>query len=249
MSFPFGKAFTYTYYPLDDNENLSASDIASIESLLVAVYIFTDEEKPSRDEAISGSGATQTIASWSDNGNLGFDISVAALDDPDPTIIDDERDFWISINYRLEAGEQVQTILRRMRMERIRGHHKRIQVTDTDLKRVWPEIDRYTEDITERLRYTEQAISDIERDMENRRLEWSLHWRPDKLTRAAVYRTLFYAARAKQQVLGDKFNLLKEDFDKEYNQHIARLNILYDEDNDGDPIVERKAAGQVIFGR
>ena len=248
--FVFGKDITYTWYPLEDNENLSDADVQTLEGLLDSIYIFEREQRPTRDEARNGTGADQTILAWTANSNFGFDFTIDAIDDPNPTEETHSRDFWIAINYQLEAGEQIQTARRVLPLERIARHSERLTVTDDDLKELWNEVIDFTKNANERNQKVRQAKIDIQRDFTTDLVDWAQIYNVDELNRATAWKALSYIAVDKREIVGDKFDLLYQHFTAQFEKEMTSIHRLKaDRDNDGDPRTVISPRGQKIAHR
>jgi hypothetical protein len=186
--FPFGRAFTYKFYALINSE---FEDLSSVDDP-VSIYIYN--AKPTRDVAAAGTGDWHTahliesITAWTDTVN-GKTIAVAAIDDPEPTGTVDNRTYWIAINFRYAAGEQVQTFLRALPLVRPQAWHATITTSKEDLEAVFTEIDAYIS-ATKQETGIELAKRVIELEFEASGFEWALIWDVDKLRFAVAYRAV-----------------------------------------------------------
>jgi hypothetical protein len=245
--YSFGKDFVYTWFPLENDAELADDQIAVIEGLLDSVYIFATEQRPTRDEAAAGTGATQTINSWTDNGQRGFDIAIDAIEDPEPEAEIYFRDFWIAINYRLEVGGQIQTVRRLLPMARIGGVSEAVEVSDETLIELWPEVVSFTRDGQERCAQVRQANLDMRRDVTTALIQYAEIHNPGELERALAFKALEYIALSKRELAGDKFDLRATQFRKQFDKEMSRLDRLRaDSNRDGQPDTNLVQKSQVI---
>jgi hypothetical protein len=187
--FPFGRAFTYNFYALVDDqfEDLSAVDAPE------AVYVY--DAKPGRDdETRAGTSAwhtahlIQSVAAWSDITD-GKAIAITAIEDPAPAGTQDHRTYWIAIHFAYTVGGQVQSFIRALPMVRAQAWHKTISTSRDDLQSVFPEIDAYISDAKQEAGIA-LAKRVIEMEFEASGFEWALIWDVDRLKIAVAYRAV-----------------------------------------------------------
>ena len=243
MGFPFGKSFTYQFFPLADEVALT-----SLPSQTPAIYVFDDSGRPGYAEASAGTGAVQTVTSWTANGHNGYDITIAAIDDPDPDSTLARRTYWIAINFILASSEQSQCLIRALEMERVTAHHKRITVTSSDLQAFWPAINSYCT-LVELDGMLDLSRAVIREDLRNKGFEWATLYRPDRLYHACVYKALDLACLSQLQQQGDKFDKLHEQFSRFFEQIMAGLKIEIDANLDGSPDGKASPGGWSFLAR
>lgn len=186
--FPFGRAFTYNFYALVDDE---FEDLSGVDNP-TSIYIY--DAKPPRDVAASGTGdwhaahIIQTITEWTDIQD-GKAIAVSAIADPAPTGTLDNQTYWIAVNFAYEVGGQVQTCLRALPLRRAQSWHSTITTAKEDLEAIFPEIDSY---ISAAKQETGIALAKnvIEMEFEASGFEWALIWDVDRLKFAVAYRAV-----------------------------------------------------------
>ena len=236
MTYPFGKGFTRWYYPLVDGqkpEGLLTSQTPSI-------YIF--DSQPGRDAAQNGTGALQTVATWTWSGpEQGWSYSVAAIDDPNPTSTDTPKVYWEAVNFRLETGEQIQTDIRTFTLERVVGHSHSVGVTDAVLKEYFPQFDTCST-ATQREAYIGLAIEDVKGKLRNKGFEWARIHRIDRLNIAIAYKVLYMIMLVQLQQGSDKYAIKYNEFKGIYENTIDSLVLEYDSNNDGLPDTQAKSS-------
>jgi|DEB0MinimDraft_6_1074348.scaffolds.fasta_scaffold17165_4 hypothetical protein len=223
----FGKSFTFTFFPIDDKGNAISADS------LVNAYVFTDANKPDRAAAIAGTNALQTIAAWSANGN-GYDLTVAAIDDPDTSSDEYQRQYWISINFKLASGEQTQTALIELIMSRPVGYGEELNVTAAVLEKYYPAIDGFVSD-TDQADIIEEAAEHVKGVLKSRNWEYWMVTEPGELRSAVIWRSLYQIALAELSEQEAGFSVLLEESKENYGNAMERLKVRLDTDLDGEP--------------
>lgn len=183
MPFPFGRAFTYTFFALVDDE---FEDLSGV-STPAAIYVSKDQ--PSRAQAAAGTGSNvlETISTWSNTADgKGKSFTIAAIDDPDPTDADTRHTYWIAINFKYTASEQLQTIVRALPMQRLDAWHTVISTAPSDLEAIFPDVDSYAS-ATRQLGAIGLAKDRIKQTLEAQGFQWAMIWRPDRLNVACQY--------------------------------------------------------------
>jgi hypothetical protein len=237
--YPFGKGFNYLFEPYLDNEPVQLPAGQSPE-----VYIFTN--RPSREDAASGTGAiAAAIIAWTDNGAYSRLIAVPAIADPEPTSETVTEKYWISVNYVLEAGGQVQTEIRLLQMERVRAVNTRVKSSELSLQEIYPNIVDLSD--SNKIRgFIDKAIVQIKGNLKAKGYEWAQITRLDQLSLMTDYRALMFFAMS---MPGDRFEALYEKWKQEYISILSTLLLEYDENNDGEPEPARPIAGYTIISR
>lgn len=244
MGYSFGQSFTFWFYPLDREGN-AVSLSSDMQSQTPAIYVFTDQ--PSRSGAADGTGALQSITSWAwDAGKAGWSFSVDAIDDPDPNSNVVQRTYWIAINFRLDASEQIQTVLRSLDLERVTGHTRAVEITENDLRDYYPHIDAYST-TTQRLTYIRVGLSQVKSTLKAKGFEWAKLHRPDQLKAVVCYRALAMLFLTQAQAGNDKFAALYQEFKGLFETELSGLTIAYDADDDGDADAEVPAPPGVAW--
>lgn len=238
MAYGFGQDFTFWFYPLVGDQ--PANVPAAMQGQTPAIYVFPDTV-PTRDAAINGTGAIQSITTWTwDAGKNGWSFTVDGIDDPDPDGSTYQRTYWIAINFLLSSGEQSQCVLRSIEMERAGGHQTSVDVTDDDLRAYYPQIDAYST-VVQRKNHITNGLSQVKSALRAKGIEWGKVTRPDRVREAVCYRALalFFLSQAQGN---DKFAALYEEYKSLYQIEIDGLSLEYDNDNDGEPDVKAETA-------
>jgi len=223
----FGRQFTFTFFPIDDDGNAVSADS------LVNAYIFTDSNKPDRAAALAGTNAAQTISSWTTNGN-GYDLTIAAIDDPDSSSDEFQRQYWIAINYKLASGEQTQTSVVEMIMARPSGYGEELNVSAFVLEKYYPAIDGFVSD-ADQGEIIEEAANHVRAVLKSRNWEYWMITEPSELREAVIWRALYMIALAEISDSEAGFTTLLEEARTAYGNSIERLRVRLDTDQDGEP--------------
>lgn len=236
MTYPFGKSFTRWYYPLVDGQKPDGI----LTSQTPTIYIF--DTQPGRDAAQTGTGAIQTIASWTWSSTaLGWSYTVAPINDPNPTSTDNPKIYWEAVNFRLESGAQIQTDIRSLVIERVVGHSHSVGVTDAVLKEYFPQLDTCSTS-TQRETYIGLAIEDIKGRLRNKGFEWARIHRVDRLNIAIAYKVLYMIMLVQLQQGNDKYAIKYTEFKGIYDTTIESLVLEYDSNQDGLPDTTAKSS-------
>lgn len=223
----FGKSFTFTFFPIDDKGNALSADS------LVNAYVFTDSNKPDRAAAIAGTSALQTIGSWVANGN-GYDLTVAAINDPDVNSDEYQRQYWLAINFKLASGAQTQTALLELIMSRPVGYGEELNVTAAVLEKYYPAIDGFVSD-ADQGDIIEEAASHVKSVLKSRNWEYWMITEPGELREAVIWRALYQIALSELSDAENGFQVLLEESRTNYGNSMERLKVRLDTDLDGEP--------------
>lgn len=203
--YPFGKTISAEFYPLVDNVEATTTEIDAI--VFDSIYIFSYQGgKPTLEAARAGTGAAQTIASWTAvPERRGFRYSITAIDDPDPESDTLAYSYWSAINFKWATGLQVQTVLQELIFERVWGHTRRINVDFATVIDAWPAAERYAT-TTQINAYIALSKGDIRNELKAKGYEFAEIRRPDRLSSAVLYNTLGHIAFGQIQTTGDHWD-------------------------------------------
>lgn len=242
MSYPFGQSFTAWFHPLVDDQT-PAGILTS--GNLTAIYVF--DAMPSRDVAAAGTGAVATVASWTwDAARKGFSFTVPAIDDPEPSSSIGVRTYWLALNFRLQASEQVQTVLKSFDLERVAGHGHTVDVDENDLAAYFPQLSSYSSE-AQRTAYIAQAKEELRARLRMKGFQWARIHRPDRLNMAVTFKALSMLMLAQVQQSGDKFALKYAEFKQMYEDALESIRFEYDADGDGQPDTDAQASPAVMW--
>jgi hypothetical protein len=243
VGYPFGKNITYWFQPLVDNE--VPSTLLTVQT--PAIYVF--DTQPTRNQAAAGTGAVVTISSWAwDAERQSFHFTIPAIDDPDPTGSAGVEDYYIAINFRLQATEQIQTVLKPLTLERVLSQDRPLNVTQNDLRDHYPHIDSYSTD-TQRERYIAQAILHVKNKLDRAGYKWARVNRPDELKLAVTLKALSMLLFVASQENGDKHWVKHEALEREFALVFEGIKLGYDSDGDGLPDTTTAGGGTLIMLR
>jgi hypothetical protein len=239
MPYAFGVDITYKFYAITPD-----GDYIALPSAPESVHVYKEGSKPSFTQAQAGTdngGLLKTISTWSaisgdtpSAGTKGKQITIAAIDDPDPDGQILERTYWIAFNYKLQADGQTQTQIRALPMRRVTGHHKSIQVTPGKLDEVFDNVDIYVSS-TVMNAHIQHAETLTKEALKDKGFEWAELWRPDQLESVMIYRALSQIMMSLIVDTGDQFDRRYEEFKKISETMLSGLNLIYDQSLNAEP--------------
>lgn len=243
-AYAFGKDITYWFQPLVDNNTVTLA--AAMQTQTPAIYVYTDE--PSRSDASTGAGSpVQTIASWTwDASRSAWYFTIDAIDDPDPTSTVTIRTYWVAINFRLDAAEQLQTVLRSLDLERVAGHIVPLVVTEDDLKKFYPGVLVYSRE-DQRIDFINQAIDTVRSKLRAQGYAWASLHRPDRLKNAVALRAVAMILLSQAQGGNEKFFPLYREFKQLHEDEMDGLIMEIDSDGDGQADTEVKPSNDTLL--
>lgn len=241
MAYTFGQDIPYYFYPLvDDSTPGTVYTTASL-----AVYLF--EDQPARSQAAAGTDALATITSSSwDQGRKAFSFTIPAVDDPEPTSAAGTETYWLGVNLQLQAGEQVQTVLLALELERVRGQGETVDVTPEDLRKVFRHIDTVASTPTQ-AEFIGTAIDRVKSTLRKKKIQWHQVTNPKELRDAVIYRALYMLLLGEIQSGNDRFAIKFNEFKGEYETIMDGLPLTIDSDGDGKADAEVEAAPSVLW--
>lgn len=232
MTYKFGSDFTAHYHYDDGHTDFAPSSDAP------AIYLFAN--KPDWTIARAGTGALQTITSWTGGHSGSKDIEISAITDPDPTGGDVERRYWLAINYTNEVGGDVITDIQELTLTRPKGRIEKKEATISEIKKFFPEIVSYVTDdqLTD---FVAIAKEQVKADFLKKGYELNRIVNNDAFYLAIAYKVISLSSHAEFREAGDRMYVRYEDYRDMYNEYIKDLKIEYDIDADGDVDVVAEA--------
>lgn len=244
MGYPFGSDFTYRFAPLVDNE----SPDPLLTAQAPAIYVF--RTMPDRTAAAAGTGAIATVTTWAwDAERRSWSFTVPAISDPNPTSTDGTEDFYLAVNFRLQAGAQLQTVVQLLQLERVAAQSGRpLEVSENDLRDLYPHIDSYST-ATQRDKYAAQAVLHVRDKLDRQGFEWARLHQPSELKQAVVLKALSMLLFVASQEANDKHWLKHQYFEKEFQLTLDGLKLAVDSSGDGIPDATTSGMGTVLLLR
>ena len=238
--YSFGRDIAYKLYTTEDG-----IELAPLPNQTITAYVF--REQVSREDSISGDGAIATITYshlLATHANI-IQFTIPAIDDPFPNTITQIYYYWISINFVIKTGEQVQTITRSLPMSRAVGHDKTIGVTASQIVNIYPDVYQYlSEDQVTSI--IAMASKNLVNDLKNKGYAWANIHRPDQLYDALLFKSLDYVYASQVQRQGDKFAFLYEKAKQSYESIIANLNLSFDDSLAGAQTSQIRPSGIIL---
>lgn len=241
MKYPFGQDFVYEYYPIVADDAFTPSDT----SLTPALYLFTDS--PDRAKAAAGTGAVWSGTTWTWNGSKRcFSFTIAAVDDPGPTSTNQTEDYYLAINVRLQASEQIQTTVQRLLLERVLGHDSTAAPTVQEVAEEFTPITSYAKE-SEIYSYILKAQEDVRDALKVQGYQWARIHSVKELKRAVTFKAVLRFLLVAVQQGGDKFVFKYNEYKELYTGALATVQFLYDSDGDGVPDAEAESGSSTIW--
>lgn len=241
MPYPFGKQFSYEFYVLQNNTKISLATIAAPEG----IYVYT--ARPARSDAVTGGGSPlQSVSEWSASSDgLGKAITIDAIDDPAPTSEISRYNYFIAINFKFADGEQTQTVIRELIMQRVESQQETVSTDGTTLSSVFPTIDDYFTSGQQTAGIT-NAVEKLKLDLSAMGYQWAGVWRPDDLKIAVAYRALAELMLSLMKDSTDEWSVRHDHYKQTYSAIISSIKLSYDGDSDGEKDKETHRAGGVL---
>ena len=224
----FGKDISRVLFPLEDNEPLN------LPSQAPELYLFSS--KPNLTDAAAGTGSVQTKTYWSHDENSPFPRSYTsdAIDNPSPTSQASALTYWEALNFRAQATEQIQTILRSLVLEKVEELDSIPGASVQDLKDAYPAISNYLTD-AQLEGLLSDALEEFKIDLEGRGIEYNKIYSLYKTRLALAYKAISLSAFTQIRERDDKHNLRFEIYDNKYTTILKLIKIRVDTDGDGQP--------------
>jgi hypothetical protein len=222
----FGKTITREFIPDDGFESIVTH------SQVPAIYLFS--VLPSYDQAISGTGASQSVNYWTHSGvTASRGYSYAPVVDPSSASAITYYDYFEAINYKLEAAGTTQTKIRSFPIKRAEALDSKPNATITDIKYLWPEIVAYITD-TDLDRYLTVAEELIRANFEGSGNKWTSLRQLNRIKYAIAFKAIImFSAVQLTKPNGDKFASRIEYFAKELDSLLSSVKLPIDADRDG----------------
>lgn len=240
-AYVYGRSFTFNLYTFEDR-----TQITNLPAQTIQAYCFRDQ--PSRADASSGSGALSSPTQILAGGNANISLTIPAIVDQDPTNLLSYRLHWIAVNLILQAGGQVQTIIKAIKVERASGQDSEIGVTLQSIQDIYPDVLSFLSSGEINAMIT-LAKADLLDDLTNRGIDWNQVHRPDQLSNALLFNTLTYIYNSQIQREGDRFYVSSAKSQARYESIKANLKLAFDATQAGDKTNVVKTGGQIRMVR
>lgn len=240
----FGEAFTYEFYVRDGQGGFE--DLSTVTDS-PAIYIFSD--LPTRTDAINGTGAIQTISSWSDaSANGGKTFTVASIADPDPNSSKDQYEYYIAVNYVLVNSGDTLTDIRLLPMVRARATHAPVSTAEADLQRIYSNIDDISSsgDQTSKIL---QAKNDIKAYLDSKGYDWAEVWEPVQLNDAVAYRALYLIMLDVMRDSADAYAIRADLYKQQSDAILKGIRLKYKETYDANPTEPEQIGNYIAIKR
>lgn len=224
----FGQAFTRYFYPTDGDLPIN------LPTQTPHIYVF--DSQPSREHAADGTGAIQTITTWTEVTITPYkrSFTVAAIADPEPTSSTYTREYWLAINFVTVAAGQTQTVVRSFEVSRVEGTESLPETTVRDVQDVYPQITSYLSP-NELGEFIAIAESHVRTQLEAKGVSWPHVRDLKKLKSAIAYKAIWFSALSQVKAAGDKFTVRMAEYAKLYDFIMDSIKLPVDLDKDGDP--------------
>lgn len=230
----FGRAIDFKFYPLADDESVSAAE-------LVTARIYKDEPSSSQIEAVSsGQGEIQQVTTWTATGEKEYTISFSALTDSDPHSDDEYEKYYIVVRFKYASGGPTVFDLETVHVFRPNSATSKISVTAQDVYNLEPRVEELADSILWTEAKIEAAIEDILSRLEAKGLKLNRIFNWQKLNMAAKRLACAYCCEALSGE-GSQFWASKAlKWDDRANTMFNSAVINYDIDGDDEPDPEEQ---------
>lgn len=222
----FGKDISRVFFPLENNEPLN------LPSQVPALYLY--DTRPSYEDAADGTGSVQSKTYWTHDETTPFPRSYTwdAVDDPSPTAQAQASTYWEALNFRNQASEQIQTIVRSLVLARTEELDSDVSTSVQDLRDAYPHISNYLTDV-QLGEILEDALEEFKIDLEGRDIDYSKVYDLKKCRLALAYKAISLSCLTQIRERDDKHNFRYEEYKEKYTALLRLINIPVDSDNDG----------------
>jgi hypothetical protein len=229
----FGKDFQRSFIALEDNRPVN------LPTQTPTIYIF--DEKPSREDAASGTGAVATVSAWNEGTVSPYPnvYTVTGINDPDADSDVSEYWYWEAINYITKTAGTVQTKVRAFKLVRAGAPSTLPSLTSADLQEVYPELRKYLSD-DELAAVIENCTEQLIIDLEAGGLQFEKFSDLKKLRLPLAFKCIAESSLSQFKVENDRFFLRYQMFNEKYSNLLKQITLPYDEDGDGQAEKEEK---------
>jgi hypothetical protein len=217
----FGKDLTVKYSYAEGAEPVGTPTI----------YLFRD--MPGRDAARAGTGALQTVSTWSIDSEIPNtkSFTVAAFTDPEIASTTDGHEYFLAINYTIKAAAEVQTDVKRLFVTRAGGS---LTSHGVDLEAViaaYPTLASYltNDDIEDQIQLAIDEIAAVIMPV-----DWDKVTNKDQLYFPILCKAIANSCLSEFVEEGDRFSKRYEIFEKKYADYMANFVVKADSDVSGD---------------
>lgn len=228
--YQFGKSVEREFYPVRDVGGISVP--YALYSTTANIYLF--EDAPTRDAAISGTGALANGLAWSVGSVTPYacTYSFDAITDPEPGSDTNSRQFWESLNITLETGEQIQSLVRSFYVERPIGLPEVPGTSVESIKDIFPSITAYLsdEEIGDHVSIAEQQVK---LELLTNNVRWANVVNLSILKLAIGYKAVVMSSISQIRAQGDRHDRRVQIFTDMYKSVMAGLKLYQDTNQDG----------------
>ena len=219
---PFGEDWTYVYYSPDDPQ------FEPLASCTPAIYIFTS--KPSPAAARAGTGATQTITSWTElHSPERREIAISAIADPQDGTR--EKTYYISINYPLKTAGVNQNDIEFFVLTTPEGSGEKARPTAEQLRSIDKNLESYLAE-PEIAAKIVLAESIVKQSLSGKGYEFAFINNLEDLKLCVSYLAIALAWNGEIGTPGDRFTEWRDQAQTIYKTLFDSLKLEYDADKD-----------------
>lgn len=221
---PFGAPFTFIYYPMVNGEAINPPSPQSPN-----IYVF--DAMPTDDAAINGTGALNTIVTWTETVNYQRSFTVPAIGDPQDGT--SRKRYWIAINYVAGTGGTSTVDIQFFELVRPSGFTIDPTPTYLEVKELDKTLATYFEDTEIRTGIT-VAIKAVKTKLRNEGWNWAQIKNPEDLKTAITYKAMAHLWIDEIVEENDRFWLKYKEADTIANGYLDSLKVDYDADENHD---------------
>lgn len=219
MKAVFGASIGRVFYALAGDEPFR------LYSQAASCYLFST--LPTLAEAQAGTGAIASATTWTQSDQHPYPnyYSYAAVSDPEQGITEDfSKTYYEAVNFRLQSGQQVQTLVRAFDIYRIREQEDNPDASVALIKEVFPAISSYLTD-AEITTYIKLALDEMKIDLTAQGWSWSKLIDLDQTRLAIAYRAIALGSLAQIRQQNDRHELRYNEFNKKYKETLVQVKV------------------------
>lgn len=228
MSYTYGKDIIYYFVPVVDDE-----PVLNIPSQNPNIFVFDYQNKPTMAQARSGDGKLgSAITTWTARGQ-GFEFTIPAITDLDPTSQTNDRVYWVAINFILKSGGDTITAVRALELDRIQIEQEQLTTTVSDIVGIYSDITAYKSE-SDIIRYISEAESLIKLKLKLKGYKWALIHNVKDFNAAHRYKTLELMMASLRKISGDTFDANFKYYQDIADGFLTAIELEYDSEKDGE---------------
>lgn len=218
----FGGDFTFPYYPH------VGGDAFDPPSQTPTIYVF--DAAPDPTAARNGTGAIETISSWTEGTANYRPFTVSAIADPDDGT--KSKKYWVAINYVPVTGGSSTVDVLQFILQTPDGQTAEVTPTAAEMKQRDTTLATYYSTDSDIDNYVSNAETKLKAFLSNQGYHWTRIENPEDLKESVIYWALTDMMVAQINEEGDRFSIKAESYKELMMTLRNQLRLEYDANND-----------------